>query len=300
MSIAARKLALLLVLGVLGYGTASGVVVYRLTHRSSPQLDEEPAPVAVVGLQALRIHTHDGEQLGAWYLPGRTERPVALLLHGNGRSRVAIAPALIAHAQRGDGVLAVSLRAHGDSSGERHQVGLDAREDVRAAVAWLRTHASERTLILSGFSLGAVASLYASDELGHEVQGYLLDAPYSSLLRAVRNRTRAALPWGLEWLAYQGLRMAAPLGLSRPLTDFEPARQLARIPAAIPVTLLGSLSDRASPHDELTAMAKARADTRLVIVAGQGHRPLFETDLQRYLNEFERVLCKARREHPCE
>jgi len=105
-------------LGLAAYAMAAAVVVYRLTHRTSARLASE-APPAIEGLESHRIRTADGEVLGAWFVPGTLERPVVLLLHGNGGSRAMLAPALTAHAQRGDGVLALSLRAHGDSSGDK-------------------------------------------------------------------------------------------------------------------------------------------------------------------------------------
>lgn len=109
----------------------------------------------------------------------------------------------------------------------------------------------------------------------------------------MRNRTRAILPWGVEWLAYEGLCLAAPLGLARPLSDFEPARHLGRVPAEVPVTLLGSLSDRACMPDELRQMARTRPNVHLVLAQGAGHRPRFETDLPSYLQEFDRLSLQA-------
>jgi pimeloyl-ACP methyl ester carboxylesterase len=193
-------------------------------------------------------------------------------------------------------VLALSLRAHGDSTGTRNQVGLDASEDVRAAVGFLRARSSERPLIVSGFSVGAAAALYATDMLEGRVQGYLLDSPYASLRRAVRNRTRAKLPWGLDWLAYQGLCAVGPLFLVRPLDDYAPSRGLTRIPEQVPVTLVGSEKDMACMADELHELARARRGARLVLTSHEGHRPLCDADPGHYMAEFERVLRASRAE----
>ena len=283
-------------LGVVVYAVAAALAVYRLTHRRGDPLAAEPPP-AIPGLLPTHIRTDEGETLGAWFVAGDPVRPLVLLLHGNGGSRMSLASTMQLHAGRGDGVLAVSLHAHGDSTGEHYELGLDAREDVRASVAWLRRQYPQRPLLISAFSLGAAAALFAAEMNAQQVDGYLLDAPYSSLARAVRNRTRAAFPWGIEWLAYQGLCLAAPVGLSRPLSDFEPARHLARIPAEVPITLLGSLTDRACMPDELRQMARQRGDVRLVLTAGTGHRALFETDPTSYLHEFDRLVRGAPERH---
>src|SRR5207253_5545953 len=80
----------LLALAVLAAGawlTGSFVVAYQLTRRPHP-VRAEPAPALAWGpVRELRLTTTDGQQLGAWFVPGRPDRPAVLLLHGNGGSR---------------------------------------------------------------------------------------------------------------------------------------------------------------------------------------------------------------------
>jgi uncharacterized protein len=74
-------MALLLWLG----GTYA--VTRELTRRARA-LHAETLPRSIGGdWESLRIATEDGESLGAWYRAGSPDRPVVLLLHGNGGSR---------------------------------------------------------------------------------------------------------------------------------------------------------------------------------------------------------------------
>lgn len=93
----------------------------------------EPIPAALEDvLQPVRIKTSDGEDLGAWFWPGQKDRPVAVLLHGNGADRSACLIQGQLLQSIGCGSLLVTVRAHGDSTGAKNDIGYSARLDVRA------------------------------------------------------------------------------------------------------------------------------------------------------------------------
>jgi alpha/beta superfamily hydrolase len=62
-------------------------------------------------------------------------------------------------------VLAISLHAHGDSTGEINDVGWSARHDVTAAVAFLQRECPKQPVYIVGGSLGAAAAIFAAGEL---------------------------------------------------------------------------------------------------------------------------------------
>ena len=132
------------------------------------------------------------------------------MLHGHkGRRQNSLGRAEIL-AEQGYAVLMVTLRAHGDSSGDYDDIGFGARHDVIAAVAFLETRRPGRPVIVDGNSMGAAAAVFAARELGHRVCGYILESPYQDLKVAVWNRTEMALPPVLSLAAYAGLRLVAP------------------------------------------------------------------------------------------
>ena len=114
-------------------------------------------------------------------------------------------------ASEGYAVLMISLRAHGDSSGDYHDVGFRLRRDVWAAVEFLEARRPGRPIVVMGTSMGAAAAVFAASELGHRVQGYILESPYQDLKTAAWNRTDVYLPPVLSHAAYLGLRAVGPL-----------------------------------------------------------------------------------------
>ncbi len=109
-------------------------VSYRLTHRPRPWF-AEPAPRVTWGpIESHRIKTSDGQELGAWFVDSPSDSPSVLVLHGNrGSRRDSLGRAQIFRSAD-CAVLLISLRAHGDSSGDNHDVGLRL-----AKTSWLRS-----------------------------------------------------------------------------------------------------------------------------------------------------------------
>jgi alpha-beta hydrolase superfamily lysophospholipase len=188
----------------------SSAVAYRLTHRLHARGDE-PAPSPAWGrLESHRIATRDGQELGAWFVAGHDDAPGVVVLHGHKGRRwnsLSRAELLAAH---GCAVLMISLRAHGDSTGDYDDIGFGARNDVVAAVEFLEARRPGRPVIVEGSSMGAAAAVFAAAELGRRVRGYILESPYQDLEVAVWNRVELALPPLLRQVAYAGLKAVAP------------------------------------------------------------------------------------------
>src|SRR5262249_52034256 len=149
--------------------------------------------------------------------------------------------------------LLVSLRAHGDSTGEVNDFGYGARHDVTAAVAWAEKNHPHRPIIVWGRSLGSAAALFAAGDLGHRVRGYVLECPYRDLRTAVRTRTRLRLPPVAADVAYLGLVTTAPLVL--PDADrISPLEAAGEVPEGMPVLILAGGKDRRARPEEAEAI----------------------------------------------
>ena len=145
-------------------------------------------------MESHRLETKDGEDIGAWFIDGRDDAPSVLVIHGHkGRRGNSLGRAELL-ASRGYAVLMITLRAHGDSTGEFDDVGFGARNDVIAGVDFLEARRPGRPVIVDGNSMGAAAAVFAARELGHRVRGYILESPYQDLRTAVWNRVEVALP----------------------------------------------------------------------------------------------------------
>ena len=129
--------------------------------------------------EELRLTTGDGETLVAWYFRPKGGRPLILDFHGNGGALVDRVSRFHMFTSRCYGVLAVSYRGYGGSSGSPTEGGLmqDGEAAYRAARA--RGHEGNR-IVLMGESLGTgVAAALAAT---HEAAALVLEAPYLSAL----------------------------------------------------------------------------------------------------------------------
>jgi alpha-beta hydrolase superfamily lysophospholipase len=252
----------------------SSVVAYKLTHRLGARA-AEVAPSPTWGrVESHRLRTLDGEEIGAWFIDGREDAPSVLVLHGHkGQRRNSLGRAEL-FASHGYAVLMITLRAHGDSTGEFDDIGFGARHDVVAGVDFLEARRPGRPVIVDGSSMGAAAAVFAARELGGRVRGYILESPYRDLRTAVWNRVENALPLGLSHTAYLGLNLVARVFLPH-LDEISPLKAIAGIPADVPVLILAGGGDHlARPHEARALHEQVASHGRLIFLSGAGHGDL--------------------------
>ena len=234
-------LVLLLCAGIVGWVLLSLVAGALLTVRLGGPTPEPLPQITGHSVDLAPLLTRDSQTLGAWLVEGDPARPAVVLLHGRGGSRTSNMPMMAMLADLGLTVLSVTQRAHGDSSGALCDVGLSSSLDVIAAVKLLHQRFPKHPVFILGRSMGAAAAVFASQELGATVHGYVLDSLYADLPRALKHRTQLLLPSPLDALANAGLRMVSPLALP-PLETISPLNHLGDIPPAIPMLLLALFS----------------------------------------------------------
>jgi alpha-beta hydrolase superfamily lysophospholipase len=262
--------------------TSSFVVAYWFTRRARPVFDESAPAVEWGRVDSHRLHTSDGQELGAWFIEGAEGQPVVVVLHGNGACRTALLDTARMLKEEGFGVLMISLRAHGDSTGAWNDFGYSARHDVIAALEWLEKNRPERPVVIFGTSLGSAAAAFAAKYLGRRVRGYVLECPYESLKRAVRNRTEIYLPPVLDRIAYLGLLSTAPIFFSD-VEQIAPASAVQSVPPETPILILAGGADRrARPDEARTIFENVRSHASLEIFEGADHSLLFQSDPARY------------------
>lgn len=202
-----------LILAVLGYG---GVLALMYAFQRSLQYFPDAArtsPSAAGLPQAVEVtlSASDGEKLIAWYAPPRGDKPLVVYFQGNAGGsnlRVNRFAWLIAD---GAGLLALSYRGYGGSSGKPTEEGLT--RDARAAYDFARARASTKRIVLFGESLGtAVATALASER---EIGALILDAPFTSAADvAAKVYFFAPVRWLMKdpWHSDERIgRVAAPL-----------------------------------------------------------------------------------------
>lgn len=134
-----------------------------------------PSAAGFPQAEEITLDTADGERVLAWHVPPRGDKPVVLYFHGNGgslRLRVDRFQRLIVD---GIGLLALSYRGYGGSSGRPTEAGLI--EDARAAYAFAAARYPGR-IALWGESLGSGVAIALAAE--QPVTHLILDAPFTS------------------------------------------------------------------------------------------------------------------------
>ena len=115
-----------------------------------------PAAAVLPGARDVVLHTADGLELGAWYLPG-TGGPAVLVLPGNGGDRSMRAPLAAGLHRMGLSVLLVDYRGYGGNPGKPTEEGLAT--DARAAHDWLTAQPEVDRVVYFGESLGAAVAV---------------------------------------------------------------------------------------------------------------------------------------------
>ena len=127
--------------------------------------------------------TKESLQIAAWWMPQNSSSKTVILLHGYADAKVgAIAWAPI-FAKLGYNILALDLRAHGESGGEISSGGYWERHDLNQIINDVRARYPQQTqhLVLFGASLGAAVAVAAER---NDVDALILESPFADFRHA--------------------------------------------------------------------------------------------------------------------
>ncbi len=174
-----KILVWLLALAAGGYGVVGALMYFG--QRSLLYFPERartpPAAAGLPSAEEVVLDTSDGEQVIAWQVPPRGGKPVVVYFHGNGGSLRIRAARLAALTSDGTGLVALSYRGFGGSTGTPTEDGLIC--DAGAAYGFAATRYPSRRIVLWGESLGTGVAVAVAAE--HPVGGVILESPYTSI-----------------------------------------------------------------------------------------------------------------------
>jgi fermentation-respiration switch protein FrsA (DUF1100 family) len=226
---------------IVGYGGLMALAyVFQRALMYFPDTRRTP-PTAAGFAQAEEVvlTSSDGEKLIAWHVAPRGERPVVLYFHGNAGALDLRAGRFRALVADGTGLLALSYRGYGGSSGRPSEAGLI--RDALAAYDFAAARYATQRLVLWGESLGTAVAIALAAE--REVGGLILDAPFAS----IADVGAAAYPFlPVRWLIKD---------------DFRSDRRIARVHA--PILAL---------HGERDTIVPIRFGERLFALANEPKR----------------------------
>jgi hypothetical protein len=168
----------LLVIAALAYGGVLALMyVFQRALMYFPDVARtSPAAAGLPEAEELMLPSGDGERLVAWHVPPRESKPVILYFHGNAGAldlRAGRFKWLIAD---GNGLVAVSYRGYGGSTGKPSEKGLML--DAAAAYEFAVARYPIKHIVAWGESLGTGVAVALAAE--HAVGGIILDAPFTS------------------------------------------------------------------------------------------------------------------------
>lgn len=177
-------------LGLAYGGVCAFMYTQQRTLQYRPNAEPMMAPAAsgLARVTSETVTTPDGERIVVWWAPPADDaRPVFLYLHGNGANLVARIARFERLLSDGSGLMAVSWRGYGGSTGSPTEAGLLG--DARAAHAALVRRVDPTRVIIFGESLGTTVSVM----LGREARaaGMILDSSFTS----ATDVASAAYPW---------------------------------------------------------------------------------------------------------
>ena len=146
--------------------------------------DPTPVPPAgdvIAGARDVTLHTADGLELGAWFVPatGDVDTGMAVLVApGNGGNRAGRAGFAEELRRRGLAVLLMDYRGYGGNPGSPSQDGLAADADAAAGALKELGYPPQRTVYF-GESLGS--GVVAALQVRHPPAGIVLRSPFTEL-----------------------------------------------------------------------------------------------------------------------
>lgn len=145
------------------------------------------------------------------FAPGN---PCIIYLHGNASSQLeGIFVAKLVYGM-GISVLTIDCSGSGIADGEYISLGYHEREDVKAAVKYLREERNVQSIVLWGRSMGATVAAWCAADPELELSGVVCDSPYISVDAIVEDLIGDSK---LKWLLCKVLV---------PLTDFFVKRKI--------------------------------------------------------------------------
>eukprot|EP01094_Clydonella_sp_ATCC50884_P025562 TRINITY_DN6765_c0_g1_i1.p1 TRINITY_DN6765_c0_g1~~TRINITY_DN6765_c0_g1_i1.p1 ORF type:complete len:397 (-),score=79.90 TRINITY_DN6765_c0_g1_i1:178-1368(-) len=202
-----------------------------------------------------------------------SSRPCVVYAHGNCGCRLDALSVLPVVVPLGCSVFALDFSGSGLSQGDYISLGWHEKEDIAAAVAFLREQASVSSIALWGRSMGAVTSLmYAASD--PSIAALVLDSPFSSLdtlAREIVEHNNELLPVSVPSFAVGiGLRFIRNSILTKARFDIDKLDALSLAPSIfVPALFIHGLADTfIIPKHSQTLAQHYGGDHDIILVRG--------------------------------
>ncbi|HEY0007892.1 MAG TPA: alpha/beta hydrolase [Tepidisphaeraceae bacterium] len=280
---------------------AAGVVVLTAFHLIKPPRMEDGKALHVLkrltpedlalAYEITSFTVNDRGQalkIAAWWMPAGNSPKSVILLHGFADAKVgAIAWAPTWH-HLGWNVLAIDLRAHGESGGRFCTAGYFERNDLRQIIDQLRSArpAASSDIALFGVSLGAAVATAAAEGRS-DLSAVVLDSPYATYRAAAKahaDRLAVPLTFTRTWAVWLAERITGAL-----YGQIDPIDLLPKL--SCPALVFHGNADTSISAEVLAQFAAIdRPRYRHVVVPGATHNMAMHVDPQQYADTIAAFL----------
>jgi len=239
----------------------------------------------------------DGVPLAGWWVPAANARGTVVLVHGLNRSRIEMVKKTSFLNQKDWNALLFDLRHHGKSGGTVSSFGHFEKQDVHAAVEWVRARSSG-PVVLWGVSLGGASAALAAAE-DPSVAALVCDSSYRSLRDTVDHHMTLARSWswwmrlvpswpvGAEVLYWIGRRGGFDV-------DAVDVRAAAARLAGRPALFVCNAGDQRMPPEIAFDLKAAAGDhARVLVVPGNSHGGAWRDGTAAYERAVGEILDEA-------
>ncbi|MBD3866514.1 MAG: alpha/beta fold hydrolase [Acidobacteria bacterium] len=241
-----------------------------------------------IPFETVRFDTADGGNLSGWWIPGKQDGPVLILVHGWENNAGRLIRFIREFHPLGYNLLAFDARSHGDSSFTAKTTVWSYTEDTLAAIRYVRErNGNDSRIGLVGFSIGGGAAINAAAHSAG-IRTVLTVGAVAHPLEVMRlTFDRKGVPYiPLVWIFFRYLELRYNIRFNR----IAPVRHIGKVPA--PVFLIHGEDDRiVLPDQSRKLMDAGNQDlVRIWIAPGLAHGewdnlPLFWERVLQYLDE---------------
>ncbi|MBL1174772.1 alpha/beta hydrolase [Pantanalinema sp. GBBB05] len=264
-----------------------GISAFAAHVLSTPQkiFDRNQKAIFSQSPQDVRFSSADGIPIAAWFLPVKGSAQAVILVHGMHSSRTAeldghFAELGAALQQQKLAVLMIDLRGHGQSGDARFTFGLAERQDVIAAVNWLKHQGFQAGKIgVLGVSMGAATAIGATAD-DADIGAVVADSGYAEVYPVMqRNWAKTS---GLPDIFLPTTMMFGSWYTGYDLTSSKPVNEVKRIfPRSI--LIIHSVADPFTPVEQAQQLTHAAPSAEYWQTTAPTHAGSYAINPQAYM-----------------
>ena len=280
-----------LLLFVAGPLLLSAAVVNRRFQFPDPLLGKTPGDFAIP-YDEISFAGAGSPTLRGWYIPGQPGRATVIFSHGLNRSRVEMLPQAQFVHSLGLSALLFDLRHHGKSGGDKTTLGAREKDDVLAAIDWVKAKQPDSHIVLWGISMGAASAMLAAAQ-NPSTDAVICDSSYLSFSDTINHHFRLFFrlpPWPIATetamlLQWRGGFKADEIDIA------EATRRMANRP----VLFVGQSGDRRVPAEVARRLFEISTspNKRLLIFSGRRHGHAYGDHVEQYQEAVREFLSVA-------